>query len=195
MKKSLRILLAIIIIALALEADAQTSFLLQSQLPPMIHDDLAAINAWKPELKVLPPNLIADKESVPEYVDDLIKFARQFTGLRYRRGGKTPKGFDCSGFTGYVFRQFGIGLNADSRSQYRQGNSIDNEDMRPGDLVFFSGRAVSKTRVGHVGIVTSVDPENGTFKFIHSATSSGIIESASDEPYYRKRYIGARRVE
>jgi len=180
----------------ALSAHSQSLLLpLQNQLPPLMHDDLALINAWKPEMKIIHPVPAIAGDDAPEYVDDLLSFARQFTGLRYRRGGKTPKGFDCSGFTGYVFRQFGVSLHADSRSQYLQGEAVADGLMRPGDLVFFSGRARSKTRVGHVGIVTSVDSDSGTFKFIHSAISSGVIESHSNEPYYRSRYIGVRRVE
>lgn len=125
--------------------------------------------------------------------DELVSFAKNYLGIRYRRGGKTPKGFDCSGFTSYVFRQFGMKLNASSSSQYTQGEAVEDMDLLPGDLVFFSGRAVSKTRVGHVGLVTDVNPD-GTFKFIHSSNSQGVTVSKSTEPYYSRRYIGARRV-
>ncbi len=84
-------------------------------------------------------------------------------------------------------------LNASSSSQYTQGEAVEDMDLLPGDLVFFSGRAVSKTRVGHVGLVTDVNPD-GTFKFIHSSNSQGVTVSKSTEPYYSRRYIGARRV-
>lgn len=137
--------------------------------------------------------VIAEPE-VDGYVDDMLDFARTFTGLRYRRGGKTPNGFDCSGFTGYVFRQFGMSLGASSRDQYGQGSAVERGDLRPGDLVFFGGSRGGTKSVGHVGIVTSVNAADGTFRFIHSATSSGIIESRSTEPYYSRRYVGARRV-
>lgn len=188
--------MSMMLVLAALSSHAQSlSLPLQNQLPPLMHNDLASINAWKPEMRIIHPVTDIVENDIPEYVGDMLSFARKFTGLRYRRGGKTPKGFDCSGFTGYVFRQFGINLHADSRSQYLQGEAVAEGAMQPGDLVFFSGRARSKTRVGHVGIVTSVDPDSGTFKFIHSATSSGIIESHSSEPYYNNRYIGARRVE
>lgn len=166
---------------------------LQHNLPDMSRD-IAAINTWKPEIPLLSPVRMAPDDELPEYIGDMLTFAHKFTGLRYRRGGKTPKGFDCSGFTSYVYRQFGISLKASSRSQYTQGTSIDNADLRPGDLVFFGGRGGSKKVVGHVGIVVNVDSENGTFDFIHSACSSGITISKSTEPYYNRRYIGARRV-
>jgi cell wall-associated NlpC family hydrolase len=108
------------------------------------------------------------------------------------RGGKRPGGFDCSGFTGYIFSQFGISLHANSGSQYTQGDSVSRDDLRPGDLVFFSGSRHGH-RVGHVGIVDKVNAD-GTFKFIHASTSRGITVSSSTEPYYQRRYIGARRV-
>ena len=90
--------------------------------------------------------------------------------------------------------QFGIRLKASSREQYVEGNEVSREDLRPGDLVFFTGRSVRGKRVGHVGIVTTVDPDGNNFRFIHSACSSGITESHSSEPYYRVRYIGAKRM-
>lgn len=162
--------------------------------PHIVSIDISSVNGWTPEL----PTEFRLKSTVvdetPEFVADLLDFARTFTGLRYRRGGKTPKGFDCSGFTGYVFRQFGMKLGASSRDQYLQGESVERDCLQPGDLVFFSGRGGGTKRVGHVGIVTSVGDDGKSFNFIHSACSSGITESHSSEPYYSRRYIGARRV-
>lgn len=154
---------------------------------------ISGINLWKPEIPEIHP--VEEPESeIPEYISDMIGHASSFIGTRYRRGGKAPGGFDCSGFTSYIFRQFGIALNASSRSQYTQGTEIGTDNLQPGDLVFFSGRAVSRKHVGHVGIVTEICPD-GTFRFIHSACSTGVTISHSQEPYYSRRYIGARRVE
>lgn len=154
---------------------------------------IAGIKIWKPEIPEIQP-VEESVSDMPEYIDDMLGHASSFIGTRYRSGGKKPGGFDCSGFTSYIFRQFGVSLAASSRSQYTQGEQVLTDDLRPGDLVFFSGRAVSKTRVGHVGIVTEICPD-GTFRFIHSACSTGVIISHSQEPYYSRRYIGARRVE
>ena len=96
--------------------------------------------SWKPEMKIIHPVSVVSEDDAPEYVDDLLSFARQFTGLRYRRGGKTPKGFDCSGFTGYVFRQFGVNLHADSRSQYLQGEAVAEGAMQP--CLLYTSRCV-----------------------------------------------------
>ncbi len=136
----------------------------------------------------------ADTSSeLPPVLDDILSEAKTHLGTRYRRGGKSPAGFDCSGFTGYVFRQFGYRLGASSRDQYaRDGVSVPTDEIRPGDLVFFKGR--SKGSVGHVGIAVDRDPATGDVTFIHSATSSGIRYDRISAPYYRQRFLGARRV-
>ncbi len=124
---------------------------------------------------------------------EVIDYAKGFLGTPYRRGSKGPKAFDCSGFTSYIFRRFDIHLGASSRSQYLDGKYIDDSSIRPGDLVFFSGRRGGKT-VGHVGIAVDVAPD-GHITFIHAATSGGIrFDTYPDGGYYSNRYIGARRV-
>lgn len=132
------------------------------------------------------------KESI-EMIGDLLDEAKSHSGLRYRRGGKSPAGFDCSGFTGYVYKQFGYKLNASSSAQYSDGVQVEKGDLRPGDLVFFTSPR-SKGGVGHVGIVVEADNEENTFRFIHSAVSGGIQIDNSTAPYYKKRYVGARRI-
>lgn len=123
--------------------------------------------------------------------DKVIDEAMRYLGTPYRWGGKTPKGFDCAGFTRFIYGKFGVELAPSAAPQYRAGTKIKDAEIKRGDLVFYGGRGSSKS-IGHVGIVTSVDA-NG-FKFIHSATSTGITISSSNEPYYKKRYVGACRV-
>lgn len=125
-------------------------------------------------------------------LNDLLSEARTHLGKRYSRGSKGPKTFDCSGFSSYVYRQFGYNLSPSSRDQYNQGESVKRTELRKGDLVFFKGRSTSGG-VGHVGIVVDAD-EKGNFTFIHAATSSGIVISSCNEPYYAKRYIGSKRI-
>lgn len=132
-----------------------------------------------------------DFTSSNQLIDALLKEASTHIGKRYRAGGKGPNQFDCSGFSSYVFRQFGINLNPSSSTQYQQGEQVSKGDLRKGDLVFFTRRTNGNT-VGHVGIVTNVDKNNGTFKFIH-ASNSGITISEY-EGYYKNTYIGARRI-
>jgi len=125
-------------------------------------------------------------------VGDLLKEARTHIGKRYRRGSKGPSSFDCSGFSGYVFRQFGYDLGASSRDQYHDGEAVDRKDLRAGDLVFFKGRN-TRGGIGHVGIVVKADNEKGTFSFIHASTSQG-IRIDSNDGYYARRFVGARRI-
>lgn len=125
-------------------------------------------------------------------IEDLLKEASTHIGKRYVLGSKGPGTFDCSGFSGYVYRQFGYSIGACSRDQYKYGKSIDRKELRKGDLVFFTSRSSGKN-VGHVGIVWEVDHETGGFKFIHASTRGG-VRISDFEGYYVQRYVGARRV-
>lgn len=125
-------------------------------------------------------------------IDDILKEAQTHLGKRYVFGSKGPNTFDCSGFAGYVFKQFGYKMGDDSRAQYKQGKNIERKDLRKGDLVFFTSRSSGKN-VGHVGIVWEVDNESGEFKFIHASTRSG-VKISNFEGYYVTRYIGAKRI-
>lgn len=128
-----------------------------------------------------------------QMIKDLLKEAKTHLGKRYRSGSKGPSAFDCSGFSSYVYRQFGYTLSASSSAQYYDGVEVKKNDLRPGDLVFFKGRG-RNGGVGHVGIVVTADNENGTFKFIHASTSKGIRIDNNNEPYYAARFVGARRI-
>lgn len=125
-------------------------------------------------------------------VDSIINFSKQYLGSPYRGGGKGPTSFDCSGFTSFVFNNFGIKLGGSSGDQAEQLPTISKNDIQPGDLVFYNGRRRG-TRVGHVGLVISKH-ENGEFDFIHSASSVGISVSNSESDYYNRRYVKAGRV-
>lgn len=126
--------------------------------------------------------------------EDMISFAKTHLGTRYRHGGKTPAGFDCSGFTGYVFNKFGFKLGASSGDQFLQGTPVEKKsDVMPGDLLFFNGRAVGG-RIGHVGIAIDYDPETDVITFIHSSNSTGISIDKTSAPYYSRRFRGIRRI-
>lgn len=106
-------------------------------------------------------------------------------GVRYRLGGSTKSGIDCSGFVQRTFReQFGLELPRSTYEQQEMGKSVDRTKLRTGDLVLF--RAGSTGR--HVGIYI------GNNQFVHASTSSGVMISSMDEPYWKKRYNEARRV-
>lgn len=125
--------------------------------------------------------------------ESVVNTALQYLGARYRAGMSGPTAFDCSGFTSYVYGLSNVSLLRSSRSQFTQGTPISQiSDLKKGDLVFFGGSGRSRT-VGHVGIVTDVDPSGNNFSFVH-ASRTGIVVSESNEPYYSRRYMGARRI-
>ena len=129
-----------------------------------------------------------------EFFNDLLSKAHDYIGTPYRSGGRTPKGFDCSGFTRYVFSRYGVKLSASSGTQINDGKRIERDEVKKGDLIFFKGRNSGSSRIGHVGIVSDSD-EDGNIKFIHSATSGGVKVSSIKEPYYANRYAGSVRID
>lgn len=124
--------------------------------------------------------------------DSIINYGKVFLNTPYRYGSSGTSSFDCSGFTSYVYRNFGYNLERCSIDQSRQFESIDRDQLKKGDLVFFSGRHKSK-QIGHVGIVVAAKG-NGEFEFIHAAVHKGVTISNSSEEYYTKRFLKASRV-
>lgn len=118
--------------------------------------------------------------------DRMLRTAHTQIGIPYRSGGCNPNtGFDCSGFTTWVFNRYGIHLPRSSREQYQVGKMVARNNLRKGDLVFFR----SKRGINHVGIYL----ENG--KFIHSASNGKTVTiSHLEEDYWRTHYAGGRRV-
>ncbi|MGI6119601.1 MAG: NlpC/P60 family protein [Desulfosporosinus sp.] len=106
-------------------------------------------------------------------------------GTPYVFGGTSTKGFDCSGFTKYVYSGSGISLPRTSYAQFSSGTAVSKSDLRPGDLVFFSTYAKGAS---HVGIYV------GGGKFVHASTpGSGVKTSSLNDSFYSSRYLGARR--
>ena len=145
------------------------------------------------ELDPLDSVLILDSYRTLPLADSLLNYAKMFLGKPYVGGGNGPDMFDCSGFTKFVFGHFGYNLFRTSDGQMLNGKPIKRQaDLRPGDLVFYSGRKLSN-HIGHVGIVIENDPKSNTFTFIH-ACSRGVSITKSNESYYLPRYISACRV-
>jgi cell wall-associated NlpC family hydrolase len=192
------IILSILTIAGVLSGKAQND---RHSIHAKVHKEQLANNKYRMDRQVISDfvkNDVVEREkkdilsnNASNIVNDILKEARKHIGKRYARGAKGPNAFDCSGFSSYVFRQFGYSLSPSSKGQYTQGVEVDRKNLRKGDLVFFTSRNSGKS-VGHVGIVTEADNEKGTFKFIHAANSGICISSY--EGYYLSRYIGARRV-
>lgn len=125
-------------------------------------------------------------------INDLLEEAKSHYGKKYVWATHGPNTFDCSGFTGYVYKQFGYNIGFGSKNQYLLGTPVDRNKLRPGDLVFFTSPR-SGSAVGHVGIVVTVDHENSTFTFIHASVKKG-ISYQKFEGYYKQRYMGAKRI-
>ena len=125
--------------------------------------------------------------------DKVVNYAKKQIGVKYVYAGSTPKkGFDCSGFTKYVFSNFGYNVPRRSVDYKTAGKKINVKDCTKGDVLLFTGRNKSKRITGHVGIVVS--NSNGTIKFIHASTSRGIVISDMSIKYYKERILGARRI-
>ena len=124
--------------------------------------------------------------------DSMINFGKNYVGLRYRRGGSSKKGFDCSGYTMMVFGSFGIRLPHTSAGQGLIGIEVNNKNIQKGDLIFFKGRSRRGKRIGHVGIVVSNRGE--AVKFMHSSVSDGVREDWLASEYYKRRFVKVMRV-
>lgn len=112
----------------------------------------------------------------------VVSYAKTLVGVRYSYGGMTPRsGFDCSGFTRYVFEHFGIDLPHYSAAQFHLGKRVAKKALKPGDLVFFDG-------LGHVGIYV------GGNRFVHAPHSGTRVRVEPMSGWYAGRYVGARRV-
>lgn len=125
-----------------------------------------------------------------ELVDQLIRIASDNIGTRYRTGGTSKNGFDCSGLMCTTFGAFDIKLPRSSFEQANFGSKIDAENAQKGDLIFF--KTNGRRQINHVGMVVEVC--DGEIKFIHSSVSSGVIISSTKEKYYEKNFTQINRV-
>lgn len=127
--------------------------------------------------------------------DSIVKYAQKHLGKPYRGGGKGPKVFDCSGFTRFVYQQFGHSLSASASVQHKEVEHLANEKIKKGDLLFFKGRNAHEKRVGHVGLVCDIDKETGSIKFIHAAFNGGVrYDFYPEGRYYKERFVCGGRV-
>lgn len=135
-----------------------------------------------------------DEKSETEPADGLtfkiLETAYTYLGVRYRYGGTTPEGFDCSGFVRYVFNENGIQLGRSSRDQAQEGTRVPLTALKPGDLIFFNMGSRKHHRIDHVGLYI------GDGQFIHAASSRSrqIMISDLKSAHYQRRVVTARRV-
>lgn len=122
---------------------------------------------------------------------DIVAKAKLYLGCPYVYGSAGPKGFDCSGFTSFIYKQFGFSINRTASTQLNHnGVSVDRANLQPGDLVFFRDYSCAKS-ASHVGIYI------GDGQFIHASSSrskTGVKISSLSEDWYANRYVGAKRI-
>jgi len=124
-------------------------------------------------------------------IDNILMEAESYLGTPYRYGGSTRNGIDCSAFVLSVFgAAAGMDLPRVAAQQSNEGDSVERTELQKGDLVFFSHRG---SRISHVGIVEDVTPE-GEVKFIHAATSKGVMVSSLDDSYWGPKFRFAKRI-
>ena len=121
----------------------------------------------------------------------IVKYAKSFNGTRYKYGGTTKRGMDCSGLIYTSFKQHEIDLPRTTSDLKSAGDWIDLKEVNVGDLVFFATKKNSRN-VNHVGIVTEV--RTGNVEFIHASSSKGVMVSSLAERYWYFAFVQARRV-
>ena len=129
-----------------------------------------------------------------QLADRMIEEASRYIGTPYRYGAGGPKAFDCSGFSSFIYREFGYRISHSSKGQAREGRAVEGplSNLQKGDIAIFGARR-NKDDVGHVGIVIDVNGTGTNFRFIHAARGGAMISEPQEE-YYRERYLGARRI-
>ncbi len=120
----------------------------------------------------------------------IVTLAQSFLGTPYRYGAMNPKkGFDCSGFTTYLYKQFGYSLNRSAAGQTKNGTAIGKEALNPGDLVLFRDPKINRAAASHAGLYI------GNGKFIHASSRGGGVKISSlNDSYYARYFIGGRNI-
>ncbi len=134
-------------------------------------------------------NMLSSETAKVNKGEEVVNYAKNYLGTDYVVGGKTPEsGFDCSGFTRYVFSNFGYNLGTTAANQNNIGVDVSKEDLQEGDLILFYDEG--KNKIGHTGIYIS----NG--EFIHAANPQrGVVtDNLNTNTYYNERFIVAKRI-
>lgn len=159
---------------LALARQAQARFAVQEQQSAEALDGtVVGVSASTPEGASVAP---------PSRYGGVVGIAMQYLGIPYLWAGASPSGFDCSGFVLYVYAQVGVSLPHNAAAQYGYGVPVSQDQLEPGDLVFFDG-------LGHNGIYI------GGGQFVHSPHTGDVVKISSlSDPWYAATYVGARRL-
>ncbi len=147
---------------------------------------MAAEEAAKITFATSSADTIKPVKQPAENIQNLFSNIKQYLGIRYRFGGDSPSGFDCSGFVRFMFnKELDVNLPRSSSEMSTVGTRVDRTELLPGDLVFFKN---GKNRINHVGIFIGNDT------FVHSSLSKGITRDTLNESYYSKRFATGVRI-
>ena len=154
--------------------------------------------------KIEQVNSTTESTSLPEDLDkktkkvtvskstQIINYSKQFLGTRYRWGGTTKKGMDCSGLVFESFRAHNINLPRISRDMARKGTKLKLKETLRGDLLFFKTGKNRRNTINHVGLVVEI--KNNAIYFIHATSSKGVIISSLNEDYWKSTFVEVRRI-
>ncbi|SFZ93490.1 Cell wall-associated hydrolase, NlpC family [Flaviramulus basaltis] len=132
-----------------------------------------------------------EEETSKSRAEYIIDYAKQFEGVRYKWGGTTTSGMDCSGLVYESFRAYDVILPRISRDMAKQGDKISLKNVNTGDLLFFK-TGNRRNSINHVGLIISIRDNN--IEFIHATTSKGVMTSWLNETYWLKAFTEARRI-
>ncbi|MEC3907066.1 C40 family peptidase [Tamlana sp. 2201CG12-4] len=131
------------------------------------------------------------KETPRSKAEHIIAYAKQFKGVRYKWGGTTKSGMDCSGLVYESFKTQNIALPRISRDMAKKGKKIPLKKVTQGDLLFFK-TGNRRNSINHVGLIIAI--KNNSIEFIHATSSKGVITSSLNEKYWHKAFYEARRI-
>ncbi|MFQ3608863.1 MAG: NlpC/P60 family protein [Chloroherpetonaceae bacterium] len=187
--RSLWVSLILFGLVLFVSACASTTSSVRFSAKPISKDEIKALEAeaeQEPDDDAVVDLLPPPKQFPANARERLENEMDKYLGVRYRYGGTGVAGMDCSGFVSRVFYDaLNISLPRSSAAQAKVGVSVSKANLAFGDLVFFK---IRRNRISHVGIYV------GDNNFVHASTKLGVIVSNLDEPYYKRRYVVARRI-
>ncbi|MDO5970814.1 C40 family peptidase [Flavivirga aquimarina] len=146
----------------------------------------------EPSTEITTKKGIAKKNKKTSKSDQIINYAKQFKGVRYKWGGTTKSGMDCSGLVFESFRAHDITLPRISRDMAKKGDKISLKKAQEGDLLFFRTSKNRRHRINHVGLI--IKSKAGDITFIHATTSKGVIVSKLSESYWKSAFVEARKI-
>ncbi|MBC8110163.1 MAG: C40 family peptidase [Verrucomicrobia bacterium] len=143
-----------------------------------------------------PPKAVASDSLFESNIlrKDVVNYAATFLKTTYKVAGQDPRGFDCSGYVSYIFKNFKVDLYTSAVHMYKQGVFINPHEAQEGDVIFFTGSDAKVREVGHVGIIVSKKGE--TIRFIHASSGRDycVKYDSLTSPYYISRYMGIKNM-